>query len=55
MSSDGATRQPTGDQAVDQVLGQLDEMTDKTLDEQIEVGERVHAVLQSRLADLAQE
>ncbi len=55
MSPDGATRQPSGDQAVDQVLRQLDDVTDANLDEQIEVGERVHAVLQSRLADLAQE
>lgn len=47
-----AVRQPTGDRAVDEVLGQLDQVSDKPLDAQIEVGERVHQVLQGRLADL---
>jgi hypothetical protein len=37
------------------VLGQLDTAADDALDLQIEVGERVHAVLQARLADLGQE
>lgn len=45
-------RQPTGDRAVDEVLGQLDQVSDEPLDAQIEVGERVHQVLQGRLADL---
>jgi hypothetical protein len=49
------TRQPTGDQAVDDVLGQLDQVVDEPLDTQIEVSERVQRVLQSRLADLGQE
>jgi len=51
----GLARQPTGDETVDEVLRQLDLVTDDTLDIQIEVGERVHAVLQGRLADLGQE
>ena len=51
----GVARQPTGDHAVDEVLGQLDNVTDEPLDIQIEVGERVHRVLQGRLADLGQE
>jgi len=51
----GADRQPTGDQAVDEVLGQLDRVADEPLDIQIEVSERVHRVLQARLADLGQE
>ena len=51
----GAARQPTGDQAVDDVLGQLDQVGDEPLDTQIEVSERVHRVLQGRLADLGQE
>ncbi|MEP7194682.1 MAG: hypothetical protein ABI903_17685 [Actinomycetota bacterium] len=51
----GATRQLTGDQAVDDVLGQLDQVADEPLDIQIEVSERVHRVLQGRLADLGQE
>jgi len=51
----GVARQPTGDEAVDEVLRQLDVATEDALDIQIEVGERVHAVLQGRLADLAQE
>jgi hypothetical protein len=48
-------RQPTGDDAVDQVLGQLDAATDEPLDIQIEVGEQVHRVLLGRLADLGKE
>jgi hypothetical protein len=51
----GVERQPTGDPAVDEVLGELDMSTDQSLDIQIEVGERVHRVLQGRLADLGQE
>jgi len=51
----GAARQLTGDHAVDEVLGQLDTAADEPLDIQIEVGERVHRVLQGRLADLGQE
>ena len=51
----GAERQPTGDRAVDEVLGQLDMATDEPLDIQIEVSERVDRVLQGRLADLGQE
>jgi len=50
-----ATREPTGDQAVDDVLGQLDQVADEPLDIQIEVSERVQRVLQGRLADLGQE
>jgi hypothetical protein len=49
------TRRPTGDQAVDDVLGQLDQVANAPLDIQIEVSERVHRVLQGRLADLGQE
>ena len=49
------SRRPTGDPAVDEVLGQLDAVTDEPLDTQIEVGERVHQVLQGRLVDLGQE
>jgi hypothetical protein len=51
----GVAREPTGDHAVDEVLGQLDTAADEPLDIQIEVGERVHRVLQGRLADLGQE
>lgn len=51
----GSARQPTGDPAVDEVLGQLDSVTDEPLDTQIEVSEQVQRVLQSRLADLAKE
>jgi len=51
----GTGRQTTGDRAVDEVLQGLDAMTGEPLDVQIEVGERVHAVLQARLADLGQE
>jgi hypothetical protein len=49
------TRKPTGDPAVDEVLDELDKVTDEPLDVQIEVSERVHAVLQGRLADLSHE
>jgi len=48
-------RVPTGDAAVDAVLGQLDTVTGAPLDSQIEAGEEVHRVLQVRLADLGQE
>jgi hypothetical protein len=51
----GVARQPTGDQAVDEVLEQLDNVTAEPLDAQIEVGEQVQRVLQGRLADLGQE
>lgn len=51
----GSERQPTGDQAVDDVLTQLEQVTDAPLDVQIDVSERVHQVLQARLADLGQE
>ena len=50
-----ASRQPTGDDAVDDVLAQLDATTDQPLDSQIQVGEQVHRVLQGRLADLGKE
>jgi hypothetical protein len=50
-----AGREPTGDQAVDEALDQLDRATDEPLTTRIEVGERVHRVLQGRLADLGQE
>lgn len=50
-----AVRQPTGDDAVDDVLGQLDAVSAEPLDSQIEVGEQVHRVLQGRLADLGKE
>lgn len=54
--ADGAEpRQPTGDEAVDDVLGRLDRVAQEPLDVQIEVSEQVHRVLQDRLADLAQE
>lgn len=52
---DGAVRQPTGDHAVDDVLAQLDAAADQPLDIRIEVGRRVHEVLQGRLADLDNE
>lgn len=55
VSAPGATRKPTGDPAVDEALGQLDQVSDKPLDVQVDVGEQVHAVLQDRLADLGQE
>ncbi|HYO20475.1 MAG TPA: hypothetical protein VES02_17620 [Dermatophilaceae bacterium] len=48
-------RIPTGDAAVDDVLGHLDTVTGESLDSQIEAGEEVHRVLQDRLADLGQE
>ncbi|MEO8518228.1 MAG: hypothetical protein ABI438_03540 [Dermatophilaceae bacterium] len=48
-------RRPTGDEAVDDVLAQLEAVTDEPLDTQIEVGERVQRVLQSRLVDLGRE
>jgi hypothetical protein len=51
----GAAPEPTGDDAVDAALRQLDGATDEPLDVQIEVAERVHRVLQGRLADLGQE
>ncbi len=50
-----ATGGPTGDAAVDEVLGRLDAVTDQPLDTQIEVGEQVHRVLQGRLVDLGKE
>jgi hypothetical protein len=50
-----AARQPTGDQAVDDVLDKLDKVSEQPLDIQIEVIEQVHAVLQERLADLGKE
>jgi len=50
-----AGRQPTGDVAVDDVLARLDAAVNEPLDAQIEVGELVHRVLQSRLADLGKE
>jgi hypothetical protein len=40
---------------VDEVLDQLDQVTDEPLDVQIEGGEQAHRVLQGRLADLGQE
>jgi hypothetical protein len=51
----GAGREPTGDQAVDDVLGRRDQAAGEPLDIQIEVGERVHRVLQGRLADLGRD
>ena len=48
-------RRLTGDQAVDDVLGQLDQVTNEPLDIQIEVSERVQRVLQGRLADLGRD
>jgi hypothetical protein len=53
--SEIAARPPTGDDAVDEVLEQLDKVTGEPLDVQIEVSERVHTVLQDRLADLGHE
>jgi hypothetical protein len=46
---------PTGDNAVDEALGALEEVTEEPLDTQIEVGERVQRVLQGRLVDLGKE
>ena len=48
-------REPTGDDAVDDVLGRLDAAIDEPLDYQIEAGEHVQQVLQARLADLGKE
>ncbi|NMM22885.1 MAG: hypothetical protein HHJ11_05215 [Phycicoccus sp.] len=48
-------RQPTGDDAVDTVLDELDAVADEPLDSQIQAGEQVHRVLQGRLADLGKE
>lgn len=45
-------RQSTGDDAVDEVLGRFDAVTDEPLDTQIEVAEQVHRVLRGRLVDL---
>ncbi|HEY5247789.1 MAG TPA: hypothetical protein VIJ15_04940 [Dermatophilaceae bacterium] len=56
MSTDaGVGRPPTGDHAVDEVLGELANVSDEPLDRQIEVSERVQRVLQDRLADLGRE
>lgn len=55
VPAQGATRRPTGDPAVDEVLGQLDLVSEEPLDAQIEASERVHRVLQGRLSDLGQE
>jgi hypothetical protein len=52
---ESAASQPTGDHAVDDALRKLDDMTDEPLDVQIEVSQRVHEILQGRLADLDQE
>jgi hypothetical protein len=54
-SESDRARQPTGDQAVDDALAQLDQVSQEPLDIQIEVSERVHRVLQSRLTDLGRE
>lgn len=51
----GAGREPTGDDAVDEVLRQLDKVAEEPLDTQIEVGEQVHRILKNRLADLGNE
>ena len=51
----GTGPEPTGDEAVDEVLSQLTGATDESLDIQIAVAQRVQDVLQSRLADLGQE
>ena len=48
-------RRLTGDDAVDEVLKQLDAVADEPLDAQIEMGEQVHRVLQGRLVDLGNE
>ena len=48
-------RRLTGDDAVDEVLEQLDAVADEPLDAQIEMGEQVHRVLQGRLVDLGNE
>ena len=49
------TRRPTGDDAVDEVLGRFDAVAGETLDAQIEMGTEVHRVLQGRLVDLGKE
>ena len=54
VQASGVRRPVTGDDAVDAVLEELDAVTDEPLDRQIEVGERVHRVLQGRLTDLGQ-
>jgi hypothetical protein len=54
-TSEGDERVPTGDAAVDEVLGRLAAVSDGPLDLQIEVGEQVQRVLQDRLTDLGQE
>jgi len=54
VSRSGDARTSTGDPAVDEALGQLDQVSGKPLDVQVDVGERVLAVLQGRLADLGQ-
>lgn len=43
--------EPTGDQAVDQVLTRLTEVSDLELREQLAVFDAVHTALQDRLAD----
>jgi hypothetical protein len=43
--------EPTGDQAVDEALTRLAEVTDLGLREQLAVFDAVHAALQDRLAD----
>ena len=54
VTASEVTRPVTGDDAVDAVLEQFDAVADEPLDTQIEVGERVHRVLQGRLTDLGQ-
>jgi hypothetical protein len=55
VPAQGNARRPTGDDAVDRVLGRFDAVTDEPLDTQIDVGEHVLRVLQGRLADLGKE
>jgi len=55
IQAPAAVCEPTGDDDVDDALGQLDAVTDEPLDSQIQVGEQVHLVLQGRLADLGKE
>lgn len=55
MPSRAGAREPTGDDAVDEVLSQLDDVAGEPLDSQIQMGEQVHRVLQARLADLGKE
>jgi hypothetical protein len=45
------TVQPTGDQAVDEAMVRLTEVTDLGLREQLAVFDAVHQALQDRLAD----